>query len=152
MVDKNKIYTQDTSLLIEEGDTIERDLPHGRKEKLSAKHVQFYGALGSGREFYEITTGKPDSFANRPSERGVSVYVNDSPHTRVNLNSVDSSSNVVSMSERGVPANTDLLETGVADSEERTALLQSVKEMEAAHGTRTLLPSTKISWGWQRTT
>ena len=33
VVDKNKIYTQDTSLLIEEGDTIERDLPHGRGRK-----------------------------------------------------------------------------------------------------------------------
>ena len=147
-VDKNKIYTRDTSLLIEEGDTIERDLPHARKEKLSAKHVQFHGVPGSGREFYEITIGKPDSFAHRPSERGVSVYVNDSPHTRVNLNSVDSSNNVVSIRANEVFQQTrHLLETGVANSEERTALLQSVKEMEAAHGTQDFITKYKDFMG-----
>ena len=148
VVDKDRIITQDTSLLIEEGDTIERDLPHGRKEKLSAKHVQFYGAVGSGREFYEITIGKPDSFANRPSEPGVSVYVTDSPHSRVNLNSVDSSNNVVSIRANEVFQQTrHLLETGVADSEERTALLQSVKEMEAAHGTQDFITKFKDFMG-----
>ena len=104
--------------------------------------------VGSGREFYEITTGKPDSFANRPSERGVSVYVNDSPHTRVNLNSVDSSSNVVSIQANEVFQQTrHLLETGVADSEERTILLQSVREMEAAHGTQDFITKYKDFMG-----
>ena len=149
VVDKNRIITQDTSLLIEEGDTIERDLPHGRKETLSVTHVQFYGGLGSIKEFYEITTGKPNSFANRPSEPGVSVHVTDSPHTRVNLNSVDSSNNVVSIrAKKEVFQQTrQLLETGVADSEERTALLQSVKEMEAAHETQDFITKYKDFMG-----
>ena len=144
VVDKDRIITKDVSLLIEEGDTIERDLPHGRKETFSAKHVQFYGGLGPGMKFYEVTTGKPNSFANRPSELGVSVYVTDSPHSRVNLNSVDSSNNVVSIRANEVFQQTrHLLETGVADSEERTALLQSVKEMEAAHVTQDFITKFK---------
>ena len=148
VVDKNRIFTQDASLLIEEGDTIERDLSHGRKETLSVTHVQFHRGLGSIKQCYEITTGKPNSFANRPSEPGVSVYVTDSPHTRVNLNSVDSSNNVVSIRAKEVFQQTrHLLETGVADSEERTALLQSVKEMEAAHGTQDFITKYKDFMG-----
>ena len=148
VVGKNSITTQDASVLIEVGDTIERDLPHDRKETLLVTHVQFHRGFGGIQDFYEITTGKPDSFANRPSERGVSVYVNDSPHSRVNLNSVDSSSNVVSIQANEVFQQTrHLLETGVADSEERTALLQSVKEMEAAHGTQDFITKYKDFMG-----
>ena len=55
VVDKNSITTQDASLPIEVGDTIERDLPHGRKETLSVTHVQFYRGSGGIRDFYEIT-------------------------------------------------------------------------------------------------
>lgn len=144
VVEKNRIFTQDASLLIEEGDTIERDLPHGRKETLSVEHVQFWGGLRASKNFYEITTRKPNSSANRPSEPGVSVYVNDSPNTRVNLNSVDSSNNVVSLQANEVFQQTrHLLETWVADSEERTGLLQSVKEMEAAHETEDFITKYK---------
>ena len=67
---------------------------------------------------------------------------------RVNLNSVDSSNNVVSIRANEVFQQTrHLLETGVADSEECTALLQSVKEMEAAHGTQEFITKFKDFMG-----
>ena len=136
VVDKNSITTEDTSLLIEAGDTIERDLPHGRKETFSVTHIQFHKGLGSISDFYEITTGNPNSLSDRSGEPGVSVYVTDSPHTRVNLNSVDNSNNVISMQAHEVFERTrHLLETGVEDNGERTVLLQSVDELEAAHQT-----------------
>ena len=148
VVGKNRITTQDAYLLIEEGDTIERDLPHGRKETFSVTHVQFHRGLGPIEDFYEITTGNPNSFANRPGELGVSVYVTDSPHTRVNLNSVDSSNNIVSIRANEVFQQTrHLLQTGVADSEERATLLQSVNEMEAAHETQDFIAKYKDFMG-----
>ena len=68
VVDKNSITTQDASLLIEVGDTIERDLPHGRKEIFSVSHVQFHRGLGPIPDFYEITTGDPNSLSDRSGE------------------------------------------------------------------------------------
>lgn len=54
-VDQNSIVTQDASLPIEVGDTIERDLPHGMKETHSVTHVQFFRGSGGIQDFYEIT-------------------------------------------------------------------------------------------------
>ena len=134
VVDKNRIITQDASLPVEVGDTIERDLPHGRKETFSVTHVQFTRGLRGMRDFYEITTGDPNSSANRSDEPGVSVYVSDSPHARVNFNSIDNSNNVVNIQAREVFQRTrHLLETSVEDAGERALLLQSVDEMEEAH-------------------
>ena len=137
VVDKNSISTKDTSLLVEVGDTIVRELPHGRKETFSVTHVQFHRGLGPIEDFYEITTGNPNASPNRPTEPGVSVYVTDSPHARVNLNSIDNSSNVVNTQAHEVFQRTrHLLETELEDNAERAALLQSVDEMESAHETR----------------
>ena len=147
VVDKNSIITEDASLPTEVGDTIERDLPHGRKETLLATHVQFHRGIGGITDFYKITTGNPNSLSDRSGEPGVSVYVTDSPHTRVNLNSVDNSNNVISIQAREVFERTrHLLETGVEDNGERAVLLQSVNELEQAHQTPDFVPSTKISW------
>ena len=148
VVDKNRITTEDTSLLIEVGDTIERDLPYGRKETFSVTHVQFHKGLGPISDFYEITTGNPNSFSDRSGEPGVSVYVTDSPHTRVNLNSVDNSNNVVNTQAHEVFQRTrDLLEAGIEDNEERTVLLQSVNDMEAAHETQDFIAKYKDFMG-----
>ena len=86
--------------------------------------------------------------SNRPSEPGVSVYVTDSPYTRVNLNSVDSSNNVVSIRAHEVFQRTrHLLETGVEDNGERALLLQSVDDLEAAHQTQDFVAKYKDFMG-----
>ena len=137
LVDKTNIITEDASLPIDVGDTIERDLPHGRKETHLVTEVEFHKSLGRIPDFYEVTTRNPDSLSDQPGERGVSVYVADSPHTRVNLNSIDNSNNVVNTQAHEVFQQIrHLLETGVEDSGERTALLQSVDEMQTAHETQ----------------
>ena len=148
VVDKNTIITDDASLLIKDGDKIERDLPHGRKETLLATHVQFHRGSRGIPAFYEITTETPNSLSNQPSEPGVSVYVTDSPYTRVNLNSVDSSNNVVGIRANEVFQRTrHLLETGVEDNRERSVLLQSVNEMEEAHQTQDFVAKYKDFMG-----
>ena len=148
VVDTNSIITRDASLPIEVGDRIERDLPHGRKETLSVAHVQFYRGSPGIPDFYEVTTMNPDSLHDRPSEPGVSVYVADSPHTRVNLNSIDNSNNVISTQAHEVFQRTrDLLEAGVEDNGERAVLLQSVDEMEAAHQTHDFVAKYKNFMG-----
>lgn len=148
VVDTNRVLTEDASLPIEVGDTIERDLPHGRKETLLVKHVQFYRGSRGNQEFYEITTENPHSLSDRSGEPGVSVYVADSPHTRVNLNSVDNSNNVISIQAHEVFERTrHLLETGVEDNGERDILIQSVNELEAAHETRDFVAKYKDFMG-----
>ena len=90
----------------------------------------------------------PDSLPDRPNQPGVSVYVADSPHTRVNLNSVDNSNNVVNIQAHEVFQQIrDLLEAGVEDDEERAALLQSVNEMEAAYETQDFIAKYKDFMG-----
>ena len=136
VVNKERIITQDASVLVETGDTIERDLPHGRKETLTAADVQFHRGIGRGRipDYYEITTERPDSQIQPPLRTDVSVYVSDSPHARVNLQSVDNSSNVVSIQAHDVFQQTrHLIETSVVEDAERVLLLESVNDMEAAH-------------------
>ena len=148
LVDKNTIITEDTTLPIDVGDTIERDLPHDRKDIHLVTHVQFHKGLGSIQDYYEVTTINPNSLPDRPSDPGVSVYVTDSPHARVNMNSVDNSSNVVNTQVHEVFERTrHLLETGVEDNGERAALLQSVNELEAAHQTQDFVAKYKDFMG-----
>ena len=136
VVDKNRIITADASMLVEVGDTIERELPHGTKETLVAKEVQFHRGTGRGGipDFYEITTERPDTQTRASGQPDVSVYVSDSPNARVNLNSVDNSSNIINIQARETFQKTrHLIETSVEDFEQRDLLLQSVDDMEAAH-------------------
>ena len=135
VVDKNSIVTADTSLLVEVGDTIERDLPHGKKETFSVTHVQFNKGLATIPDFYEITIGGPDASSHVSDQSRVSVHVSGSPNARVNFNSVDNSNNVVNNHAHELFQEARrLLETSVEDTEERELLLQSVDEMESAHG------------------
>ena len=134
VVDKNRIITQDASLLVEVGDTIERELPHDRKETLSVTHVQFFRGLGGIPGFYDITTGGPNPLVGQVDRPGVAVYVSESPHARVNLHSVDNSISAVNTQGHEVFRQTrHLIQTQVDDAAERALLLQSVDEMEATH-------------------
>ena len=135
VVDKNSITTADASLLVEVGDTIERDLPHGKKETFSVTHVQFHKGLATIPDFYEITIAAPDASSPVSDQSRVSVHVSGSPYARVNLNSVDNSNNVVNNHAHELFQEVRrLLETSIEDNEEKTLLLQSVDEMEATHG------------------
>ena len=136
VVDKNRIITEDASMLVEVGDTIERALPHGTKETLVAKEVQFH--RGTGRrgiqDCYDITTERPGTQTPESRRADVSVFVSESPNSRVNLNSIDNSSNVVNMQARDTFQETrHLIETSVEDIAQRALLLQSMDDMEAAH-------------------
>ena len=135
VVDKNSITTADASILVEVGDTIERELPHGKKETFSVTHVQFYKGLATIPDYYEITIGGPDASSHVSDQSRVSVHVSGSPYARVNFNSVDNSNNVVNNYAHDLFQEVRrLLETSVEDTEERALLLQSVDEMEATHG------------------
>lgn len=144
-VDTNCIITQDADILVEVGDTVERELPHGRKEILSVTGVQFWRDGGrTSPGFYEIAVERADASGRRSGRPDVAVYVSDSPHTHVNVESVDNSIYEINVQAREVFQETrELINTGVTDSNDRSRLLESVDAMEATHQTGDFIASYK---------
>ena len=134
VVSKNSITTQDASVPIEVGDEIERELPHGAKETLSAAQVHFQRGFGGIPSHYTITARVAKSLAGQAHGPGVSVYVSESPQARVNLHSVDHSNSVINtQSNEAFEQTRHLIQNQIGDPQERDRLLRSVNDMESAH-------------------
>ena len=73
-VQRNKIYINDESLVIEEGGKILRPLPNGKSELHSILQVDFHKDPLHGRlSHYEVTTRKESSLVATPSSTTINI-------------------------------------------------------------------------------
>ena len=134
MVERGKILLDDVSVPISVGERIERLLPSGQNETFSITDVQLTKGMGGIPDFYEIFVQREGARPSSRNQRSVNINVSGSPQAHVNLNSIDSSSNIVNIQASETFQKTrHLIETSVEDVEQRALLLQSVDEMAAAH-------------------
>lgn len=134
VVSENSITTRDASIPVEVGDKIERELPHGAKETLSATQVHFQRGFGGIPSHYTIKTRAANPRADQVHSSAVSVYVSESPQARVNLHSVDNSHSAINtQSNEAFEQTRQLIQGQIGDSQERERLLRSVDDMETAH-------------------
>jgi hypothetical protein len=132
-VQGEKVYTQAKDLDVEPGDMIVRKLPSGREERLTVIDPQYHQGPGGRLAHWKILCEREGRLEPQPS----SVTYNVSgPQARVNIGSVDQSSNVIA-AEAGATFEElrALLRTHVDNAEELNRLVRKVDQLEAAHGT-----------------
>jgi hypothetical protein len=137
-VQTHKIFIEDGRLPIEEDDIIERSLPNGLAERYVILDRGFHNTWQGIPAHYQIAVRKETAISrgNSPS----TVYNVTGPNARLNIGSVDSSTNVVNV------APTELLtqlqrtiEARVEAEQERNELLARLADLQSAQGTPTYL-------------
>jgi hypothetical protein len=130
LLTKDIVLIDDTKLPIEEGDAIERTLPSGVVETLVVIEPGFFAGIHGMPAHYQVRVRKGTAPA---SQHGSIVYNVTGPNARLNIQSADSSTNVVSL------APTELFEQmvtavrdGVELASDRDVLIDRIRELEAA--------------------
>ena len=132
-VQREKIFVDDVSVLIEPGDTIERRLKNGRTEVLQVTNVHQYSGSGGIPDFYEIEYERQGAQARRAQPSTFNVNVLDSLQPHININSTDQSTNTVHSQPRLIfDEIRSLLREGVHDADELDRILLSVDDMESS--------------------
>ncbi|MGG2114154.1 hypothetical protein ABFY60_27675 [Lysinibacillus pakistanensis] len=120
-VQRDKIFIDDGTLLIEEGDILERKMSNGLTEKYEVTDRGYYEAFGAFDAHYQCDVRKLTSVKETvPSSRTINNYFN-APNTRYNENSTDNSINMV--------VNDD---TSLFDEIRATLKQQNIEENELA--------------------
>ena len=135
-VQRKKIYLDDVSIPIEEGDLIERQLRNGRTEVMHVTDVHLWTGMGGIPDYYEIEYERRSARSKLARPGDVTVTVLDSLQPHININSTDQSVNVV----HGQPHPVfdeirALLQEHLHDASNLDHILTSVDEMERSRNT-----------------
>ena len=87
-VQTNKIFTYNTKIIVDEGDTFSRKLPNGKIEYYEVINPVFYNGLGGIPANYQIEVRKTTQAPKQPS-----ININATGNAKVNVNSIDNSIN-----------------------------------------------------------
>lgn len=138
-VQSDKIFTDDPDIPIEEGDVFERTLPTGIVERYDILDAGYYTGVGGIKAHYQSCVRKQTKIDTGHKGKQV-IYNLIGPNARVNVHSVDASTNLVDVKPD------ELFETIrksirelVADDCLARRLLQKVDEMDQMRGTPTFL-------------
>jgi len=93
LVQREKIFIDDGTLDIEEGDVIERTLPSGAREEYIVEDRGFYRGAHGIPDHYQIKVKKQNPYLKSNSGRVVNNY-NITNAEKVNINSTDNSVNI----------------------------------------------------------
>jgi hypothetical protein len=94
-VQRGKVFTERADVPVEEGDTIERKLPNGVVEQFVVEDPGFMAAIGSFRDHYQMKVRR--ATAQSAQRNATTIYNVTGPNARVNINSNDSSSNIINI-------------------------------------------------------
>ena len=134
IVDKDKVYVDDIRIPLEEGDTIERKLENGRTEILKVTNV--LQRTGGPLSHYEIEIERQGARSMQTQPSTINVNVLDSAQPRININSIDQSTNILnSQPDELFEEIRSLLQGSVSDGEELDRILMRVDDMEDSIGT-----------------
>jgi hypothetical protein len=130
------VIFDDVDVPLDEGDFIERQLPGGRTELYEVLDAGFTRGGGGIPDFYHAKTRKTTS---RLPLSGSNTHVTVSgPNARVNLHSVDSSTNIVSQTHNDEAVFRELLSAlrdSVTSTEQLAQLEQQIQSLQATSGT-----------------
>lgn len=135
-VQPNLILTQDPKIPIEDGDQFERQLPSGIVESFLVLDAGFSQDFHGIPAHYQSKVQKRTAI--RPSTAGPQVVYNlIGPNTRVNIQSSDSSTNVVNVETSTLFENLrSVIRESIEDAEVGERIVERVDAMQEAAGTR----------------
>jgi hypothetical protein len=133
------LTTFNHNLQVEEGDTVERTLPNGTLERFQVVDTGFHpglsGAVGPHFKMKVQKLGTPIPSLRASDGNVTNIYNVHGPNARVNLQSVDSSSNIANIGETELfDKIRSAIEAGVIGPQ-REQMLSAVGELQASAGT-----------------
>jgi hypothetical protein len=135
-VQARKIFFDDGLLPIEEGDRVERILPNGLVEVYEVTERGYFDRPHPHGS-YQSTVRKITASTTRTNVTTV-IYNISGSNTRLNINSTDTSTNVVNVgTDQLFDRLRDEIIRQVANDDARDALLERVRELNEAVGTQT---------------
>lgn len=134
MVQKGQIMTEDVKIPVEEGDHIIRKLPNGLTEKYRIIDRGYQDAFGGLPAIYDMEVEKITD-ADNDTKAHSTIYNLHGDNTRVNINSNDSSINIIDKSSEELFADLRSTVNQNISSPEKEELLKRVDELEKAKGT-----------------
>jgi len=135
VVQSTDITIFDTSLNVEEGDRIERRLPSGRVESYLVLDTGFSPGHSPAPAFYQMKVRKESAIRD---DRGGSsiVYNRTGPNARVNVNSMDSSTNITNVNSAELFVKMRDAAAEIQNSERRQLMVERIEEMERSQGSQ----------------
>lgn len=134
-VQRGKVIIDRADIPVEEGDLIERTLPNGVVERFV---VEDRGYMSGGMSFgahYQMKVRR-DSTQSDARPVGVTVYNVTGANARININSTDSSSNVINIAADELFAKIrETIHAASMPADRRDEALVAVAEMERTRGT-----------------
>ena len=128
-VQPGKIYTDRTDIPIRPGDEIIRQTPAGVEEIFIVEDPGFHSGGKSVPDFYEMIVRRADAKPTTPG--GMTIYSVSGPNARFNLNSDDSSTNIINQAPPELfQALRDVIEAKLGTSPDREELSARVHELE----------------------
>ena len=139
LVQFDMIFTDDPKIPIEDGDQFERELPSGIREIFTVVDAGFQQGFHGIPAHYQSKVQK-DTAKTTPDAEAMprsSVMLVTGPNARVNIQSADSSTNVVSGQSTTVfDGVRDAINSSSLDENSTRPIVQSVDAMETAVGTK----------------
>lgn len=134
-VQSDKIFTNDPAIPIEDGDVFERTLPNGIVEPYTILDAGFKQGTGGIEPHYQSVVRKQTKI-DPPAQPSQIVYNLIGPNARVNIQSVDSSTNLVGVEPTELfGLIREAIGKSVQDGEMLKKLQEKVTELEKAQGT-----------------
>jgi hypothetical protein len=134
-VQREKIFTNNASIPIEEGDVFERTLPSGVLERYTVLDAGYYERTGGIESHYQSVVRKQTRI-DPPRQPTHVVYNLIGPNARINIQSVDASTNLVQIEPSDLFAKLQAtVREGIPDAASSSQLLRKIEELEEAQGT-----------------
>jgi len=134
-VQSDKIFTNDPAIPIEDGDVFERTLPNGIVEPYTILDAGFRQGTRGIEPHYQSVVRKQTK-VDPPAQPSQIVYNLIGPNARVNIQSVDSSANLVEVEPTELFGRIrEAIGKSVQDGEMLKKLQEKVTELEKAQGT-----------------
>jgi hypothetical protein len=131
-VQRGKIFTQRTDIPIQPGDEVIRRTPAGVEEVFIVEDPGFHSGMGGIPDSYQMTVRRADA---SPRLAGTIIYSVSGPNARFNINSVDSSTNIINQAPPELfQVLRDAIQRKLGTSPDREQLLARVNELEQETG------------------
>lgn len=135
-VQRGKIFIADGTVPLEEGDTLIRQLPNGMTESYIVEDRGYYATIGGIQAHYQTKVRREGT---TPGGRSPTVWNVSGANARVNINSQDNSTNIITITPQNVIAELRKAIEAKVTGEQKEKLLAKLEEMSEARDRETKL-------------
>lgn len=138
-VQRNRIFTDKTDIPIRPGDQVIRQTTAGVEEVFVVDDPGFHGGIGGIPDTYQMHVHRADAVSSAHSTVAYNVT---GPNTRLNINSIDVSTNVMNQAPAELfQALREAIQATGAGAADQDQLLARVTDLEQAYGKKSFARS-----------